>query len=62
MLTFGIAEVQAKCRSTEGTMKAVVLPPNIGHVEEDITVEFRHKYTTTVTEHWSFNDKDCIRH
>lgn len=54
MLTLGIAEAQAKCRSTEGSVKAVVLPSNIGHVEEGVTVEFRHKYTTTMTEHRVF--------
>ena len=62
MQTLGIAEVQAKCRCTDGSVKAVVLPSNIGQVEEGITVEFRHEYATTVTEHRSFNEKDCIRH
>lgn len=54
MLTLGIAEAQAKCRSTEDSVKAVVLPSNIGHVEEGVTVEFRHKYTATMTEHRVF--------
>lgn len=62
MLTLGVAEDQAKCRATDGSVKAVVLPLNVGHVEKGITVEFRHKYATTVTEQRSFNDKNCIRH
>lgn len=61
MLTLGIPEVQAKCRCTDGSVKARVLPSNIGHVEEGVSVEFRHKYATTVTNQ-SFNEKDCTRH
>jgi len=62
MLTLGIAEFQAKYRTSDGSVKAVVLPSNTGHIEEGITVDFRHKYSTIVAEYRSFNDKDCIRH
>lgn len=52
---------QAKCRSTDGTGKAVVLPSNIERVDEGTTGEFRHKYAT-VSEHGSFMGKalNCV--
>lgn len=51
MLTLAQAAAQAKCRSTDGTGKAVALPSNIEHVDEGTTGGFRHKYATTVSEH-----------
>lgn len=54
MLTLVQSAAQAKCRSTDGTGKAVVLPSNIEHVEQGATGEFRHKYATTVPEHRFF--------
>lgn len=47
----------SKCRSTDGSVKALILLLNIGHIEEGISVEFRPKYSTNVTEHGSFNEK-----
>lgn len=53
---------QAKCRSTDGTGKAVVLASNIERVDEGTTGEFRHKYATAVSEHGSFMGKalNCV--
>lgn len=55
MLTLVQAAARAKCRCTDGTGKAVVLPSNIEHIEQATTGEFRHKYVTTVSEHRSFS-------